>query len=414
LSSLASGSVYYAYAYTYDGFTYTWGNVISFLAGSTAAVNYNCIITNDVLVNSSTYQFDVYIYGVSSGFSLNNYQLGFELNNVDWLANRYMTGNYVAGTSTLVDAAFVPGGMTLALQTKTPSSVPPHPYDHMDVRVNGLPPSSGGTAIPLSPGLRIGTFILRNWTDATHSVAKPFGSVTPNLSWDDDFIGRTYVYALISGQAVLITNLFSSHIKSTNNYGLNAANWSGVTNSDWTDVTNWFGYPASDISTFPPNSSESVVIPAKQVSGSYSSPVISTSSPLPTCKNLYIGNGTYNANLTIAPTGNLTVAGAIYNPVGTAGLTIQSNATYTGSLLHNSDTINATIQRYVPGDPDISLKKYHMVSVPLDYRSLPTTNIFLNSYLFNFSENSNQWVILGASTTTQLVFGSGELQPQNR
>ena len=401
IAGTSSGTTYKICAFKRSGLNpgdYTWGDEIIFTAGNTQPVTYNCLITDDSQINAASYQFSVYIKQTGgTALYLNNYQLGMELNRQDLLDNLYMTGEYVANTCEL--ANLTPAGMTIAFQAAGGG----HPYGHMDVRINGLPPSATATLVGTSYK-RIGTFIIHNWTSATHTTAKSFGSIQPDLEWDNDFIAKTYIYAYISGASQLITDL-NQQITLLTNLAFNSVNWRGISNGDWHENLNWIRNPG--LTNTIPASTENVYIPGAPASGTFSSPIVSTSVPLPTCKNLFIGLRTDNnivkalGNLTINPGGNLTVTGdTLRNLVGTAGLTIGSDATGTGSLIHKTDTVSASIKRY------ITLNNYHMVSIP-DTSASPTSNLFLGSYLYYFDETQitlvdNGWVNMGISTSTPL------------
>jgi hypothetical protein len=111
--------------------------------------------------------------------------------------------------------------------------------------------------------------------------------------------------------------------------------------------------------------------------------------------------------LAIHPNTTLTVAGPLNNDAGNNGLIIMSDASGTGSLIHNTDNVPATIQTYISGSTNLSIYKYHFVSVPLTPSENPTSNLFLGSYLFEFMESTNQWHGLGAPTATDLSIYKG-------
>jgi len=111
--------------------------------------------------------------------------------------------------------------------------------------------------------------------------------------------------------------------------------------------------------------------------------------------------------LAIHPNTTLTIAGPLNNDAGNNGLIIMSDASGTGSLIHNTDNVPATIQRYISGSTNLSIYKYHFVSVPLTPSENPTSNLFLGSYLFEFMESTNQWHGLGAPTATDLSIYKG-------
>ena len=172
-----------------------------------------------------------------------------------------------------------------------------------------------------------------------------------------------------------------------------SATWTGNGGTDWNTAANW-----SALET--PVITNDVTIPT----GKANYPLVTNSAASPAvCKILAI-----YGNLAIAPGGALTVNGALYNLSGSpGGLLIQSDATGTGSLLHSSNNVPGTIQRYITGSASLSDMVYHLVSVPLYSASDPTSNLFLGSYLFLFSENNNDWINLGTSTATSLEYRRG-------
>ncbi|MEI8048844.1 MAG: T9SS type A sorting domain-containing protein [Bacteroidota bacterium] len=111
--------------------------------------------------------------------------------------------------------------------------------------------------------------------------------------------------------------------------------------------------------------------------------------------------------LAINPNTTLTVAGILNNAAGNSGLVIKSNSSSTGSLLHNTDDVSATIQRDISQSSNESIFKYHFVSVPLKQTENPKSALFLGSYLFGYDEGNNQWIAYGAATTTPLSIDKG-------
>lgn len=119
----------------------------------------------------------------------------------------------------------------------------------------------------------------------------------------------------------------------------------------------------------------------------------------------------------ILPGKSLTVNGTLTNNAGNTGLVIKSDASGTGSLIHNSSNVPATVERYITGSSVLTSKVYHQVSIPLTADANPTSNLFFGSYLFSFNEaggdgtanQKGEWVALGASTTTPLNVDNGYL-----
>ena len=98
----------------------------------------------------------------------------------------------------------------------------------------------------------------------------------------------------------------------------------------------------------------------------------------------------------------MTVTGTLTNSAGNSGLIIKSDINGTGSLIHNTANVPATVERYITGSSNLELMRYHFVSVPLVVENASTSNLFLNSYLFNFTESTGAWNALGSGTSTVL------------
>ena len=162
--------------------------------------------------------------------------------------------------------------------------------------------------------------------------------------------------------------------------------WTGSTSSNWNTGSNWSSGSV-------PTASDNVTIPAAPSN----QPVVNEAPGTPAvCNDITIATG---ASVTIAPGKALTVNGTLANNAGNSGLLLQSNASGTASLLHNTAGVNATLQRYIPGSTELDDMVYHLVSVPLTPETNSTSNLFLGSYLYNFSESTNTWVIMGTPTT---------------
>lgn len=115
--------------------------------------------------------------------------------------------------------------------------------------------------------------------------------------------------------------------------------------------------------------------------------------------NLRIEN---DASLNVTPKSYLTVGGAITNTSGTDGLVLKSTAQGTASLIHHSEAINATIERYISGSTSLTAFAYHLVSVPLIPAANSTALLFTGAYLYDFDVAGNVWHSLGTSTSTTL------------
>jgi hypothetical protein len=177
-----------------------------------------------------------------------------------------------------------------------------------------------------------------------------------------------------------------------------SGNWSST--GSWQSSSN-HGSTWVSATLAPSLSAESVTI-----SGTHTITVNATE----TAKDLTVIAG---GTLIINPNSSLTVTGTLTNPANNAaGLVIKSTASGTGSLIHNSDNVPATVERYINGNSTLTSMIYHQVSIPLTSASSPTSNLFLGSYLFDFLENggsSGTWNSLGNSTSSSLNVDKGYL-----
>jgi len=128
-------------------------------------------------------------------------------------------------------------------------------------------------------------------------------------------------------------------------------------------------------------------------------------------KNITFGS-TVNINagksFTINAGKQITVNSTLTNSAGTSGLVIKSNASGTGSLIHSTAGVNATIERYITGAPEqANASQYHLVSYP--FRANYLSSEWTGSYLFDLSEASGQWGAVGANPNYQCYSTKGYL-----
>ncbi|QGY46006.1 hypothetical protein GM418_20725 [Maribellus comscasis] len=152
--------------------------------------------------------------------------------------------------------------------------------------------------------------------------------------------------------------LIGNNIKNLNNYTLsvnhkkrfletepaNFWRWAGTIDSEWEKAGNW-------VKNKLPQTSSHVVIPITP-----NDPLISSQGNR--IFDLEIKTG---ASLTIGSTGNLTVDNSVSNSAGSGGLLIASDTEGTGSLIHNTNGVLATFQRYISGEP----QTWQMISSPV-------------------------------------------------
>lgn len=181
--------------------------------------------------------------------------------------------------------------------------------------------------------------------------------------------------------------------------------WTGTTDTDWNTAGNWSAVAVPTATT------HNISIPIVT-----NFPVVNQVSATPAvCNNLTIASG---AVLTINAGKALSVSGSLTNNAGNTGLVLKSDVNGTGSLIHNTASVAATVERYITGSSTLTTKQYHQVSIPLTSAASPTSNLFVGSFLFDFTEaalTSGDWNPLGNSTSTALDVDKGYLiyYPEN-
>ncbi len=155
-----------------------------FYVSSSAQVDYQMSLDNGQIVDSNTFEFNVYIKSVDSTFQLTSYQCSFSFNVNDSDSNS-LTFTYVPGTSELNN----PPSFSIGLNTG-------------DGTQKLTFASTPGSDYISSTPLRVGSFRLQD--------ANPLGETNPNVRWN--FEGN--VATILTGSNfVNITNP-SNHIKS--------------------------------------------------------------------------------------------------------------------------------------------------------------------------------------------------------
>ena len=155
--------------------------------------------------------------------------------------------------------------------------------------------------------------------------------------------------------------------------------WNGTYTSNWDNGNNW--KPAGV-----PTASDDVVIrPGYSFTPTISDPVNPAE-----CKDLYVMNG---QTLLISNTGSLTVHGQLFN---NGSLMVQSNSTSTGSLIHNTSGVNATVERYVAAAPWTSWDAgWHLISSPVASQAISafeTTGAGNDYDFYGWRESDKLWL----------------------
>ena len=180
-------------------------------------------------------------------------------------------------------------------------------------------------------------------------------------------------------------------------YTLNiVGGWTGTSGTDWATAANW------SLGSLP-TASDNVTIPSVPSGGS--SPIIALGTT-GECNNLKIES---SASLQIR--GALTVNGDLTNDAGISGLLIKSDAGGMGSLIQNSSSVSASVERYIDGwtsDTD----GWHFLASPV-----ATFNISGSDFepgatddLFAWDESTGLWENYKAvGGPTQIEMGKGYL-----
>lgn len=116
--------------------------------------------------------------------------------------------------------------------------------------------------------------------------------------------------------------------------------------------------------------------------------------------NLTISNGSI---LSISPAINLTVSGLLTNNSGASGFVLKSDSTGTASLVHNTNNVPATVERFISGNA----KEWHFLSSPIVNQSISGSWMPSGTYgngtgydLYLWNEPSSFWIYKMDSTST--------------
>lgn len=121
--------------------------------------------------------------------------------------------------------------------------------------------------------------------------------------------------------------------------------WTGTGDVAWENSANWSSGSVPGITT------------SVRISAGVNQPIISGQA---VCKTLIIEP---SAGIFIDAGGSLHVDGKIINNAGVSGITIRSDNTATGSIINATDSVAATVERYISGS---SGNPYHYVSSPVN------------------------------------------------
>ena len=119
--------------------------------------------------------------------------------------------------------------------------------------------------------------------------------------------------------------------------------------------------------------------------------------------NLYCKDLTVGQNLTINPSKEVTVSGTLTNSAGQTGLVIKSDATGTGSLIHSTASVGATVERYIP-----NTGTFHLIGSPVATQSI-SPSFTGDFYLWNIP--TDWWIEYAESGFSSANNSSTNFQP---
>ncbi len=279
-----------------------------------------------------------------------------------------------------------------------------------------------GATATINSGGQFSTTYCNTMESSTTLLANGTVSITGSFS-NSGTVSGTGSFTIAAGTSVsgtgTVYGVTTSTITTTTTVTVGAYTWTGTSNTTWGTSTNWALNSAPNSSSHnvsilkSAGGSDPHIVSAGQACGklyinSSNNLYVDDGNDITASDSVIIRSGSTNGRLYITPGGKFTANGKLINNCDTAGIIIQSNATKTGSLIHNSDNVKGTIKRYIPGSSVLTSNQYHLVSVPLTALSGNLfSSLFLGSYLFDYTESTAQWQPYGTPTTIPLTVNSG-------
>lgn len=161
--------------------------------------------------------------------------------------------------------------------------------------------------------------------------------------------------------------------------------WTGNVDNDWNIGGNWENNAAPDMYS-------DATIPTTPVGGNYPETNSGTSA---NCRDLFIEAGSH---LNIAPNTDLTVHNSVYNYSDASGLIVDADATGMGSIIHNTQYVQGTVEQYVTSE------RWHLVSSPI---SDAIINTYYDIYLKEYNEPTDTWTYLVEPVTMPMNVPQG-------
>jgi hypothetical protein len=253
---------------------------------------------------------------------------------------------------------------------------------------------SSSPEVSITPGTSFSSFFPSGPTVSTNDISYQLNSLSGGVSIDDNFVvfcsvtievvdlcgdaGINFNTSSMNGQSFY--NPFTAYINAYDNdldgsigYTPSTSTWTGAEDSDWDNPANW--------TDCVPGATSAAIIPDVTV--------VKALAP--------IANVNVEVNdLTIQPNGSLTVPSPHTLTVNNE-LLIESDASGTGSLIHNTSGVAGELQRHLKGWGSYSteLKNghgWHLLSSPVAAQSIaPFQDLTDNDDFLKWSEVDNVW-----------------------
>ena len=182
-----------------------------------------------------------------------------------------------------------------------------------------------------------------------------------------DYLNRTILTAT-TGTGISYDYNGSCRTSTPNMGAFEFQYWNGSSSGDWNTAGNW-------TPSVVPSSNATINIPDVT-----NDPVLDQNRSI---TNIIIAAG---AILTIPPAITLTVTGSLVNNAGNSGLVIQSTAAGTGNLIHSTQNVAGTVQRYLTGS--VANKPAHMITSPVKNTSIASLWT-KGKYMVNWYDETN-------------------------
>lgn len=114
-------------------------------------------------------------------------------------------------------------------------------------------------------------------------------------------------------------------------------------------------------------------------------------------------------SLTINANNSLTISNTLTNSAGASGLVIESDASGTGSLIHSTAGVAATVERYIASHGSVATDGWHLIGSPVATFNIDGSSFDpgANDDIYAWNEATNTWLNHKAGDPTQIVAGTG-------